>query len=397
MDSGFYRLILEGAAKMDNQQQSIPTAVPPLDKHFRHEVWQRDNTFIVICWIYLIIMLCFVTLRVIAGSGLIDGIDMRWVEIGFSILAQIVIMTFIPLVAIHIYRRKRKGFDPSFKNTFASFGFDKPSGRIIGYGFLLGALCFFLNMFVASMFQSILSLIGYRFPMGIGGSPFTGISGLFMLFFLVAILPGFCEEVTHRGFLMAGQIKRIGVMNAILFSSIMFGFMHLNIVQAFYAAVLGYIIALATLATRSLWTGVIIHFMNNGIGIYLAFAHANGWVGGNLMNTIVTLFSGSLGFVLYIGAAIGLFIWIMHIIYKFSREKFEKEQTARGGASQEMAERMMHFPQMSKWGKTKFYLQASFDQGRDRKKFSPHERTVFLGILFLGGLITAMTLVWGLL
>jgi len=393
-----------------------------IKKETNHDkIW--DGSFTFVCWTYFVILLMFISLRVVSGLGWLEGLDNRVVEIGFSFLSQIVIMAGVPLVAMYIYKKRKEGKteyvsmeDAKPKtNLWVSFGFDKPSIGTIGFAFLLGFLIYFFNIFVASFFNGILGLFGFRFGGGIGDMSFTGIGGLFVMLTLIAVLPGICEEVSHRGMLLKSFSSRMGIMRAMLFSSILFGFMHLNIVQVFFAAVLGYIIALATVATKSLWVGIIMHFMNNALATYLSIANRNGWFGGNLLQDMMSIFSG-MGFILYIAFAIFLFWAIFQIIHVLARRTYEKDKSQHlitiikqdpsvltkpdGGVltlDEFTATVDVALPRLSKWQKTKFFVDPMTLFKKRPMNLTRHERMIFYGILFMGGLITLFTMVWGFL
>ena len=203
---------------------------------------------------------------------------------------------------------------------------------------------------------------------------------------MIAVLPGFCEEVTHRGLLVNGFAPRIGVMRAVMMSAILFGLMHMNIIQCFYAAILGYFMALAMLATRSIWTPIIIHFTNNAMGTYLTYAGAYGWFGGDVLTRLFD-FLGGMATIFILAFFIILYFVIVAIIHKFSRENYIKDRRHseqgpilyRGGGM----------------GAIRYYLMGGVVTKRDPLR--PLEKTLIYGIVFLGVVITGMTLVWGFL
>ncbi|MCL2755630.1 MAG: CPBP family intramembrane metalloprotease [Firmicutes bacterium] len=384
------------------------------------KIW--DGSFLFVCWTYFIILLMFASLRVISGLGWLDNLDRRVVEVGFSIASQIIIMAAVPLVAMFIYKRrleKKKNqttlTDNKKTSLFASFGFDKPSARTIGFAILLGLLIYFFNIFVASFFNGILNMLGFRFMMGMGETPFGGVWGLVIGLALIAVLPGVCEEVSHRGMLLKSFSARMGIMRAMFWTSIMFGFMHLNVVQVFYAAILGYIIALATVATRSLWVGIIMHFMNNGIGTYLSLAYRYNWFGGDMLYHMMNLFAGA-GIILYIAFVVFLYWSIMHIIHVLAKMGYQKNRI------RSLANIIAEYPnilvkpdgviatfdefavqvdqnleRVSKWQRTKFYLDPMSAMVRKPMKLTVKEKTIFYGIIFMGALLTIFTAVWGFL
>jgi membrane protease YdiL (CAAX protease family) len=82
-----------------------------------------------------------------------------------------------------------------------------------------------------------------------------------------------CEEIAHRGMLFNG-LSSLGTKNAIIYSSILFGLMHLNISQFFYAAIIGAILAVLTIASGSIIPAMIVHFLNNFINVVISYVDA---------------------------------------------------------------------------------------------------------------------------
>ena len=364
-----------------------------------------DKLFLVTCIIYIVCLLLFICLRVMGGLGAFDKLSDAGADITFSILSQVVIMFLVPVVAIASYTRYiaqrramtywrgktpgvfdatpfRKGGITETHTVLKSWGFGKTTWRVIGFAFLLGALLYFFNIFVAGFMHGVLSIFGYRFPSG--ESTFTGISGFFVTLVLVGVLPGICEETAHRGLLLNGLRSRLGITKAILFSSIIFGLMHLNIVQCIYAAILGYLIALAVVATRSIWTGIIMHFMNNALNTFFGFAHSEGWFLGDFMDGLNNLFA-NFGFFFFLAFVFGMYCLIMLVINKFAKENYLTTPSSPNDAAQAT--------KLTFWNTAKICL----DDGKKPEKLQPSEKAVFYGIIFLGCLVTLFTLIWGFL
>ena len=374
-----------------------------------------NGTFLFSCFVFLGILLLFIGLRVLAGTAWANSLPNWVVELGFSFLSQIVIMLLVPLIAMRIYWKKKEKTTPTLPTLSRRFGFDKPKGRTIAYAFALGALIYLFNIIVAGVFTGVLSLIGFRFPT-FGFGSFSGVGGLLIAMLLIGVLPGLCEEVTHRGLLLNSFAQKFGIMKAMLYSSILFGFMHLNVIQVFYAAILGYIIALAVVATRSLWVGVIMHFMNNGLGTYFSLANRYNWFGGNFITNIFNAVSTG-GVIFYLLFTILLYLTVMRIIHMFAKETYQRNRYAhlaqiiahdpemRAKAS-EIGDHFELFAQYIEDGvarlprtyQLRFYLDPNtMSKVKRHPQLTPLERTAFWGIMFLGGLVTLFTLIWGLL
>lgn len=93
-----------------------------------------------------------------------------------------------------------------------------------------------------------------------------GASTLF-LFLTVAMAPALFEEVLFRGYLMRQAERRWGARVAIVAVGVFFGAYHLSITQLVPLSVLGVYLGFVVWATGSLWTGVLVHLLNNGLAV----------------------------------------------------------------------------------------------------------------------------------
>ena len=133
---------------------------------------------------------------------------------------------------------------------------------------ILGAfgICLLGNI-VTSYFNIILETI-FGISLNLPQMPetprnFTGVS----LFYLsTAIVPALVEEMAFRGIIMQ-SLRRYGDWFAVICSSIIFGLMHCNLVQIPFAIIAGIAIGYAVIVTESVWTGIIIHFLNNAFSV----------------------------------------------------------------------------------------------------------------------------------
>lgn len=82
-----------------------------------------------------------------------------------------------------------------------------------------------------------------------------------------AIIPGFVEEMLFRGVILTNLLP-YGKAPAVLISAVLFGLMHQNPAQMFYATMAGVVLGLVYVRTRSIWGGVLIHFMNNLFSVF---------------------------------------------------------------------------------------------------------------------------------
>ena len=187
-----------------------------------------------------------------------------------SMLIQVVVMFAIPLVMYTLLVSK------NVKTSFKDAGIKKISGKMVLIAVALGFVMYFINSFVADAFSSILSLFGYE-NIYSAGTVKLNYSFLFKEFVLSAILPGICEEFLHRGLLLSAGKKTGNTRLCLFISSILFGLMHLNINQFFYASILGFLMGYVALISDSIIPTMIIHFMNNFLSSYFYYGKYMNW------------------------------------------------------------------------------------------------------------------------
>ena len=160
------------------------------------------------------------------------------------------------------------GFD--FRETFS---FRRPGGRQVAGGLLLIAGAMPLGWFLAwvqgfvlpvpwDMLEGLEDLITAESP-----------SRLLWLLAVLALTPAICEEAVFRGVLLAGIRGRAPTVRVAVFNGLVFGVFHISFESAFRflpTAWLGFILAWAVLSTRSIWVGILMHFVNNGSIVLIA-------------------------------------------------------------------------------------------------------------------------------
>lgn len=99
----------------------------------------------------------------------------------------------------------------------------------------------------------------------------SGISGVVITVVRVVVCAAMTEEIAMRGYVM-GNLRAYGDKFAILMSSVMFAAMHGNLVQAPFALIAGFAIGYFSIKTGSIWTGIVIHALNNGISVAITYA-----------------------------------------------------------------------------------------------------------------------------
>ena len=122
--------------------------------------------------------------------------------------------------------------------------------------------------YVAStMVSAFLSLFGVMPVMADFSFPEEPAAAFLFLLNITLIAP-LTEEIVFRGVIM-NILRRFGDCFALLISSLLFAFVHMNLVQMPNAFIMGLVIGYFTLCSGSLWTGVCIHVLNNSLVLLL--------------------------------------------------------------------------------------------------------------------------------
>ena len=102
------------------------------------------------------------------------------------------------------------------------------------------------------------------------------IGGLLFNLVVIALIPAIGEELTFRGVLQQGLTRRMNPHVAILLSAAIFSFIHFQfygfLPRMFLGILLGYMFCI----TRSLWTSIAMHFVNNGTAVVLYYLNNKG-------------------------------------------------------------------------------------------------------------------------
>ena len=90
---------------------------------------------------------------------------------------------------------------------------------------------------------------------------------LLIMFFTVGVIAPICEEIIYRHLLLK-PLRRYGDLQAVIITSVLFGFFHGNMTQFLYTTMVGFILGVAAVRANSVTPAIIIHMLNN---IYVVF------------------------------------------------------------------------------------------------------------------------------
>lgn len=264
--------------------------------------------------LYFIALSLVVCIRILNNLNVFDGLDFITKNIVQSTLIQIVIMFGVAFLGYSLIRKQK------LKSTFKDFKFKKISGKVILLSIVAGLAVYFLNGYLVSLFSYIISIIGYE---GIPGDNTVNASNYTLFYFMVSVvcsclLPAVCEETLHRGLLL-NVIKRYGVGKAIIITGLLFGLMHLNINQFFFATCIGWILGVLTIVSGSIYPAIIVHFINNFLSTCGEFAYANSidYLSlSSLINYVEGLLGKIFGNMVFFAVILLLAILLLYVIYK---------------------------------------------------------------------------------
>jgi membrane protease YdiL (CAAX protease family) len=369
-------------------------------------------------FIYFLSMMLFSGVRIIASLGVLDNFNNEISSIIFTVIIQVLIMFFIPFTIYSIMHLK----DGGVKKTLEMVNLKKVKFKVVLIAIALGVLAFFINIAVSTVFSGVLSFFGYQFP-SLSTASEESLFNPFITFIidltLIGILPALCEEFLHRGILLNG-LNKIGFRKAILISSLMFGLIHFNVNQFSYAFVLGLLMGFVAVVSKSLWPAIIIHFVNNGISVYLSHANINNWVGSNFYD-IINNFLISQNFILtftscflFLGLIVVAVFWLIAMLFKLTTVNqvqnainsiFELDLDNLNLTQYEITEKRKILSDILlnkssinvDYEATKNPIDLVLPKERDIYKIKLIDNLFLVSSIVLGGLVTIFTFIWGLL
>ncbi len=128
-------------------------------------------------------------------------------------------------------------------------------------------------MVISGFCAGIIALLGIKTIFGrvyLAGEVADYMSrGVVVSLLLVAVLPAICEEILFRGMIQRG-LERLGAGWAVFLSGLLFGLFHFDFQRLAAQTLIGFIAAYSVYRTGSIFNGMILHFMNNGLLTLLA-------------------------------------------------------------------------------------------------------------------------------
>ena len=261
---------------------------------------------------YFCIILALVFLRLVIylafqylpqDSIVLEYLD-KYVDYIFTFVAQILIMALAPILVIALLFKK------GFKGTMDYLQVKKPKPYIY-LAFAIGVCGYVINIIISVISDTFFGFFGWQAGTGEIRADYPVWLLLISILF-TAVLPGICEEITHRG-LVLKTMKEGGASDKkiILINGVFFGLFHMYLGQTAFTMVMGCIMALLVIKSKSIIPAIFMHFINNFISVMISFIYSNV----NLTES-AAIASGVIILLLAPGAIAGFVLFILLFIKK---------------------------------------------------------------------------------
>jgi uncharacterized protein len=167
---------------------------------------------------------------------------------------------------------------PHLRLAFSVLGFRKFN---VGRSLVLVVLLLIVILAIDNLYQYVITVLHLNLQTNdqvlLQHSKIAPLSTYATLLVAVFVAP-FCEEVFFRGFVFPGICKAMPVGWAIFSSSLLFALAHADPASFAVLFIIGLALAFLRWRTKSLWPGIFLHFINNGLGALLIILYMQGIV-----------------------------------------------------------------------------------------------------------------------
>lgn len=210
------------------------------------------------------IVVSIILINVLAFIGLrLDVLNQNVANFIGSVLVWTIMMLalLIPL--------KRWG---NVVNMRKSLGLDRiPSWSDIG----IAILAFFPYAVLSNIFNQAFVTFSPSYDQTqvqeLGFSNFTTQHEVVLAFLALVVAAPIIEEVIFRGYLFGRLRNYAGTALAVLVTSLTFAFLHMQLNVGIDVFALSIILCLLRVVTGSIWAGVLLHMIKNGLAYYVLF------------------------------------------------------------------------------------------------------------------------------
>lgn len=166
-----------------------------------------------------------------------------------------------------------------YKSSFKTIGLLKPRARDLVYGLAAVPAYYFIYLIIAATASHFIPGFDVDQEQQIGFDDPRGLIELAVTFVSLVILPPLVEEIMVRGFLYSSLKKALRLGWAAILTSLIFAAAHLPAggpagplyIAAVDTFVLGLVLVYLREKTGSLWAGITLHGVKNGIAFLAIF------------------------------------------------------------------------------------------------------------------------------
>ncbi|HIZ56667.1 MAG TPA: CPBP family intramembrane metalloprotease [Firmicutes bacterium] len=238
--------------------EATPEAVRAVKKKLR-SCSNRNSLAIFLFLVFGNVFTIILSMLIGFAAGLLGYVDTERMMTLANLAAALGLYVIgVPLVVL--IRNLGKGHHRT-KDYFAR---PQVSGGFICKWTVIGVGVAYLINYVCSFIWWLISLTGFEMhvpEMTSENSPL----GIAVTMLMMAVLAPIFEELLCRGSLLF-HTRAYGEWFAVITVGLMFGLLHANYQQIFFAAGLGIICGFVTVKAKSIWPAICIHFVLNLIG-----------------------------------------------------------------------------------------------------------------------------------
>ena len=126
---------------------------------------------------------------------------------------------------------------------------------------LVGVVAIFGFNWLVNLFDYLTTQWGYAGG-AVSSIDVSTVPKLLLAILYAGVLPAVCEELIFRGIITNG-VKKLGLVTAVIVSSLLFALMHQNLQQLLYQLILGAVMAYIMLKTGKIVYTMVLHLFNN--------------------------------------------------------------------------------------------------------------------------------------
>ena len=193
----------------------------------------------------------FVQQALLTSAGIAGTMWFWW---GIAVVL-VVLFALFP-VAAALYMRVR---------IKSAFGFSRPAPLA-----LVAAVCFGLSTWIVAQAWFAFQQSWLPIPPEMERA-FQAMEGILVAvgpwaaFFFLGLVPGICEELFFRGYVLSGLRGGLGKWASVLVVGIAFGVYHHSVHRLIIASALGIVFGLLVIQYRSIWPAILAHLMHNAL------------------------------------------------------------------------------------------------------------------------------------